>query len=229
MPHERMERPRTFLLKRLFFDNIPQMLAGRQSHAGSRRREELGGNKAIRWELAGVRRLQRALVNALASATRDGDVFRMNLIGGALGILAKARAFESLGEGIHLGEEQDVALLLCDAVYIFERSCARESDSQDPLVNIIRNSTRGEDLAKLVIDSGLSYIVNPSPISFGLRHPRQTPYRYFHSQLKEALEKAQIESPEDITVMARELLGGMLFAHVPGEEGAVERGQWPLP
>ncbi|KAG7100197.1 hypothetical protein E1B28_001973 [Marasmius oreades] len=136
----------------------------------------------------------------------------MNLIGGALGALAKARVFESLSEGTGLAEEQGVALLLCDAVYIFERACATESPSQDPLAIMIRNRTRGEDLAKIVIDSGLSYLVNPSP--FGLRHPRQTPYTYFHSQLKKALYRAQIEPPEDIRVAARELLSGS-FRHTP--------------
>ncbi|KAG7100200.1 hypothetical protein E1B28_001975 [Marasmius oreades] len=142
---------------------------------------------------AEVRWLRQALVDGLNSA--NGEAFLSNLIEGALGALARAKVIDpdSLDpDNAPLKEDQEVAVLLCEAVYLFERSCARGSPPADPLAATIWNKARGEDLTKIVIDSGLKYLVSPSPL-FRVQHQGHTPYQYFDSQLKKALGKALIE------------------------------------
>ncbi|KAG7100181.1 hypothetical protein E1B28_001958 [Marasmius oreades] len=166
------------------------MAAHRQSHVGNGRGQQGGETTTTRY--VEVCRLQQALIDGLKSATRKGEVFLMSLIGSALGGLARTRVIEDteLDPNNALAEDQEVAVLLCEAVYIFERDCA-QTHSPDPVMTRIWNKTRGEDLAEIVIKSGLNYLVNPR--SFGVRHLGQTPYRYFHSHLKEALsEKAKV-------------------------------------
>ncbi|KAF9255775.1 hypothetical protein L218DRAFT_1008191 [Marasmius fiardii PR-910] len=169
-------------------------------------RQEGGNGGAALVRHPDVRRLQQALVNALVSLD-PADAFQLNLIGAALGALAKAKVNESYDNGISFSQRQEVALLLCEAVYLFERSCAAAvSLPQYPLAPIIQNKHKGEELAKIVIDEGLDYLVHPH--SFEVRHFHSA-YQYFHSHLKRALQRALPRPVEDIMLAARVMLEGI--------------------
>ncbi|KAF9255776.1 hypothetical protein L218DRAFT_1008192 [Marasmius fiardii PR-910] len=149
--------------------------------------------------------LQEALHSAGLASSNSRDVFLLDLVGAALGILAKSKVNEALEphDGTTpLSPEQKIALLICEAVYLFVRSCF-EVSSEDPIARGIWNKTRGEDLAKLVIDDGLDYIFHPH--TFGILHFKSA-YQYFHSKLKKALQKAKVDPPEDFEAATRKCL-----------------------
>ncbi|KAF9255777.1 hypothetical protein L218DRAFT_950498 [Marasmius fiardii PR-910] len=186
------------------------MSASQQVITGPGRLERVGSEVTPECR-AYVLRLQDALVSVLASHN-SRDVFLIALVGTVLGILAKAKVSDGLesdldGNKTVLSEKQEVALLLCEAVYLFVHTCS-ETPSNDPVARLIWNKNRGEDLAKRVIDDGLSYIVHPH--AFEILHFKSAP-QYFHSKLKEALQRANVEEnflqpPEDFEAAARKFL-----------------------
>ncbi|KAG7093016.1 hypothetical protein E1B28_009313 [Marasmius oreades] len=177
-----------------------------------------------------VRQLQQALAQVgtrLAPwARNDRDAWSpLNLIKAAVGALSIAKfnpeSFEhgnaSTATAPLLSQEQKVALLLCEAVLLFvEQVCSigeppkpikSSEDGQLSTVMRIQAKYRGEQLEKIVIKYGLPYLTHPHLLGlrYRIRH-FQPPSQYFHSRLRDALQRAQLDPPEDLRKGGKELL-----------------------
>ncbi|KAF9261229.1 hypothetical protein L218DRAFT_1001921 [Marasmius fiardii PR-910] len=161
-----------------------------------------GGSGQSCWE-ADMPRLQQALLTSglTRSRTPNGNVYLMNLIEAALGALVLAK----VGSNKTSSQTQDIALLLCAAVFLFQQSFVEMT----PMA-IIQVKYRSEELAKIVIHEGLDYLVNPHLLGiwYRIRYFR-SPYRYFHYKLKGALRQARLGPPENLIAEARELLANL--------------------
>ncbi|KAF9255779.1 hypothetical protein L218DRAFT_966970 [Marasmius fiardii PR-910] len=177
-----------------------QIVAG----PGQRDLERVGGELTPERK-AYVLRLRETLISNLASHN-SRDVFLIALVGTTFGILTKAKVndvLETHGNcNTVLSQKQEVALLLCEAVFLFVHSCSKTT-SNDPIAQLIWNKNRGEDLAKRVFDDGLRYIVHPH--TFEIFHFTSA-YQYFQSKLKKDLQKAKVVVPEDIETAAKRCL-----------------------